>query len=99
MSYTAYVQGTPFNVVGNVDFAYEKIDDIIMNVMSGEGLELELIYDGKCVLQMLDTQDVGDSFASRVGKVVKRIQPIVSSAFQVTVRNCETSDDVRDQVF
>ncbi len=99
MSYSAYVSSTPFTLADPIEDSATGIRSLVHQVMDDYPIDLDQETDGRWTISMLDTQDVGDSFDERVGRLVGAICPYVTSAFEVMVRNCDTPSDDRDTFY
>lgn len=99
MSYSAYVSCTPFRLVEPVSVSRKEIERIMEETLDDYDVSLEEDEDGSFTFEMLDSQDVGDSFNSRLADLCEAIQPWVATPFELMQRNCDTASDDRDAYY
>lgn len=100
MSYTATLTSSSFSLQDPVEQSALSIEALLDDpyVMDSYPVELTHYSEGKFMLEMLDTNEVGDSFHERVEDLLKQIQPFLVGAVQVILRNCDSASDDRDMV-
>lgn len=92
--YVAICETTPFGVVNGRKSA-DAISDLIFDYMDGYPVRLEHVGDHRYQIE-LDGTDVGHSFPERLRDFIAAIQPHVTDAFVVQLRE-ETMRDENDE--
>ena len=94
MSIEACIFGTPFSL--NEGASPDSVRALVQEHMDDYQLDLEEAGDGKYQLHHPDTFEAGQSVEGRLNRLAKALEPLVSDAFVLTFRDCDTSGDERD---
>lgn len=98
MSYSAYIDSTPFRLAEPEATNLDRLRHLLEEVFEDYASYITLGHEGSgnFVLEMHDTTDVGDSFMDRIEQFCRQAGPLVANAFEVKLRNCDTASDDRD---